>query len=366
MANWIPVIAAIAVLAGLVLVLFALARLGAALSQSDLAGRNRDGAEASLLDSKLRDVAAAQNEIAGRFAQLATRIETLDNRMGESLKDTATKTAETLGGLHARLKVIDDAQKSLSDLSTGLSGQVGSLQQILSNKQMRGAYGQAQMESIIRDALPVGLYDFQATLSNGKRPDCIIRLPGVKSVIVIDSKFPLEGFESLKAAATDADKRAGEARVRIDIAKHVKDIADKYLIPDETQTPAIMFVPSESIYAELHDTFSDLIQKAHRAHVIVVSPNILLLAITTVQTVLKDARMREQANLIQNEVGMLLKDVRLLSERIGKLQTHFNQADGDIKNIAISTDKIIKRAERIEQVELPQPEAASPAQLPNG
>ena len=365
METWVIVVAAIAVLAGLALVLVALVRLGSALRQSERADRTRDGAEASVLEAKLREVAAAQNEIAGRFAQLGAHIETLDKRMGESLKDTATKTAETLGGLTARLKVIDDAQKSLSDLSTGLSGQVGSLQQILSNKQARGAYGQAQMESIIRDALPNGLYDFQATLSNGKRPDCIIRLPGVKTVIVIDSKFPLEGFEGLKAAATDIDKRAAEARVRNDVAKHVKDIADKYLIPDETQTPAIMFVPSESIYAELHDTFSDLIQKAHRAHVIVVSPNILLLAITTVQTVLKDARMREQANLIQNEVGLLLNDVRLLGDRIGKLQTHFNQADGDIKNIVISTDKITKRAERIEQVELP-PDAVPATQLTNG
>ena len=148
------------------------------------------------------------------------------------------------------------------------------------------------------------------------------------------------------------------AQVRATVAKHVNDIAEKYLIPGEVQTPAIMFVPSESIYADLHDGFSDVIQKAHRANVIVVSPNILMLAINTIQTVMKDARMREQADLIRKEVGVLLNDVRLLSDRVGKLQSHFNQADADIKNILISTGKITGRAERIEKVELAPPEGA--------
>ena len=192
---------------------------------------------------------------------------------------------------------------------------------MLSNKQSRGAFGQAQMEEIVRDGLPSSLYDFQFTLSNRNRPDCIIRIPGNKALLVIDAKFPLEGFELLRAAASDEDKKAALARVRATVAKHVSDIAEKYLIPGEVQTPAIMFVPSESLYADLHDGFSDVIQKAHRAKVIVVSPNILMLAINTIQTVMKDARMREQADLIRKEVGMLLNDVRLLGERVGKLQT---------------------------------------------
>ena len=233
-----------------------------------------------------------------------------------------------------------------------LSGQVVGLQQILSNKQSRGAYGQGQMEAIVRDALPAGVFEFQATLSNKNRPDCLIRLPGSNTAIVIDSKFPLEAFELLKSAATDTEKRAAEARVRADVGKHVKDIAEKYLIPGETQAPAIMFVPSESLYAELHDSFSDLIQKAQRAQIIVVSPNIFMLAINTVQTVMKDARMREQASLIQKEVGLLLNDVRLLSDRVGKLQSHLGQAEGDIKNILISAGKVVGRAERIERVDL--------------
>ena len=358
----IPSIAIFAILVGLALTAYALARLGTALRNIEQRRQIREGSE-NLLETKLRDLAAAQSEIAGRFLQtiqsqgelqrtLAERLDTLDKRLGDNLKETAAKTAETLGGLQARLVVIDEAQKNLADLS----GQVVSLQQILANKQSRGAWGQGQMETIIRDALPPSLYQFQATLSNKSRPDCLVRLPGSTTAIIIDSKFPLEAFAGLKTAANEAEKRVAEARVRNDVGRHVKDIAEKYLIPGETQTPAIMFVPSESLYAELHDGFSDVIQKAQRAQVIVVSPNILLLAINTVQTVMKDARMREQANLIQKEVGLMLNDVRLLSDRVGKLQTHLGQADGDINAILISAGKVSGRAEKIERVELPSPE----------
>lgn len=262
----------------------------------------------------------------------------------------AEKTSKTLGSIGERLTVIDEAQKNIS----ALSGQVVSLKDILSNKQARGAFGQAQMEDIVRDGLPPTLYEFQAKLSNNNRPDCVIRIPGAKALLVIDLKFPLECFEALKRATTEDERKAALARVRSDVLKHVSDIAEKYLIPGETQTPAIMFVPSESIYADLHDGFSDVIQKAHRAQIIVVSPNILMLAINTIQTVMKDARMREQASLIQKEVGTLLEDVARLDERVRKLQAHFNQADGDLKNILVSTEKIINRSEKIKNVELSQ------------
>jgi len=318
--------------------------------------KNTDAAE--MLAPRLEALSAAQSEIAGRFAQalagqselqnvLAERLEALDRRLGESLKETATKTAETLGGIQTRLTVIDEAQKNIS----ALSGQVISLQEILSNKQARGLFGQAQMEAIVADALPPGSYEFQATLSNGSRPDCVIRLPGTKTAIVIDSKFPLEAFMALSSPG-ETERKAAAASVRSDMLKHIKDIAEKYLLPGETQTPAIMFVPSESIYAELHENFADVIQRAQRAQVIVVSPNILMLAVTTVQTVMKDARMREQANQIQKEVGALLIDVKRLGERVLNLQRHLGQADGDIKDIATSTEKIISRAGRIEAVEL--------------
>jgi DNA recombination protein RmuC len=321
-------------------------------------------AELPAPDPRLDTLLAKQGEIGGQFSQtvaaqealtrtLGERLEALEKRMGENLTDTATKTAASIAGIGERLTVIDEAQKNIS----ALSGQVVSLQQVLANKQSRGAFGQAQMEEIVRDGLPPTLYDFQFTLSNRNRPDCIIRIPGNKALLVIDSKFPLEGFDALRRAATEDEKRAALAQVRASVGKHVSDIAEKYLIPGEVQTPAIMFVPSESLYADLHDGFADVIQKAHRANVIVVSPNILMLAINTIQTVMKDARMREQADLIRKEVGALLNDVRLLNDRVLKLQSHFNQADADIKNILISTGKITGRAEKIEKVELAPPES---------
>src|SRR3954449_10096668 len=309
-------------------------------------------------DPRLDHVIAAQGEIAGQFKQtiaaqaelqrtLAQQIEALNCRVSDSLADSATKTAATITSIGERLTVIDEAQKNIAGLST----QVVSLQEILSDKQTRGAFGQERMEAIVADQLAPDQYEFQATLTNGCRPDCVIRVPNVKGVIVVDSKFPLEAYEALRQAG-DGERKPALARLKADVQKHVGDIAEKYLIPGEVQTPAIMFVPSESLYADLHDVFSDVIQKAHRANVIVVSPNILMLAINTIQTVMKDARMREQADLIRKEVGALLNDVRLLNDRVLKLQSHFNQADADIKNILISTGKITSRGEKIEKVEL--------------
>jgi DNA recombination protein RmuC len=313
-------------------------------------------------DPRIDTVMQSQGAIAERFQQtieaqtqlqnvLASRIEALDARLGETLSASATRTAATISSIGERLTVIDEAQKNIS----ALSGQVVSLQQVLANKQARGAFAQTQMEEIVRDGLPVSLYDFQYTLSNRNRPDCVIHIPGNKALVVIDAKFPLECFRLLRTAVTDEERKFALARVRSDVGKHVMDIAERYLIPGEVQTPAIMFVPSESIYADLHEQFEDVIQRAHKAQVIVVSPNILMLAINTIQTVMKDARMREQANQIQKEVGALLNDVRLLGDRVGKLQTHFTQADADIKNILVSTAKITGRAERIEKVELSPP-----------
>jgi DNA recombination protein RmuC len=312
---------------------------------------------------RLDALTAGQNEIAGRFAQaiaaqtdlqkmLAERIEALDKRLGESLKESSAKTAETLGGIQTRLSVIDEAQKNIA----ALSGQVVSLQEVLSDKQTRGAFGQAQMEAIVADQLPPTHYDFQATLSNGRRPDCVIRIPNVQGVIVVDSKFPLEAFEALRGTANEDERKTAASRLKADVLKHVKDIAEKYLIPGEVQTPAIMFVPSESIYAELHTSFYDVVQQARRLQVVIVSPHVFMLAINTIQTLMRDAKMREQAHKIQVAVGEMLVDVKRLGERVANLQRHFGQIEGDIKDIAISTDKIVSRGEKIRNVELSSPE----------
>jgi DNA recombination protein RmuC len=316
---------------------------------------------------RLDALAAAQNEISGRFAQaiagqtelqkmLAERIEALDRRLGEGLKESTAKTAETLGGIQTRLTVIDEAQKNIA----ALSGQVVSLQEILSDKQTRGAFGQAQMEAIVADQLPPTHYDFQWTLSNGKRPDCIIRIPNVAGVIVVDSKFPMEAFESLRGLATDEERKVASQRLKADMLKHVKDIAEKYLIPGEVQTPAIMFVPSESIYAELHSNFSEVIQQARRMQVVIVSPHVFMLAINTIQTLMRDARMREQAHKIQAAVGDMLQDVKRLGDRVGNLQRHFNQTEGDLKEIVVSTEKIVKRAGAIAAAELGRSDTGKP------
>ncbi len=296
-------------------------------------------------------VQAMGDMLAGRQAELARhvneRLDAVTHRLGQSMHTSTQQTTEHLTKLHERLAVIDSAQKNITDLAS----QVTSLQGVLSNKQSRGAFGQGRMEAIVQDGLPKGAYDFQHTLKNGKRPDCCVFLPD-KRPLVIDSKFPLESVTAYREAKTEDLRKLAAQRFRQDITKHVDDIASKYLIPGETQDVALMFVPSESVYAELHDGFDDVVQKAHRARVMVVSPTLLMLAIQVVQQIQKDARMREAADQIQAEVGRLMKDVSLLGDRMRKLQTHFSQSNEDIRLALISVEKIETRGERISQVEV--------------
>lgn len=274
------------------------------------------------------------------------RLDAVTARLGESMQTSTKHTAEHLQQLHARLAVIDSAQRNITDLAS----QVTSLQSVLSNKQTRGAFGQARMEMIIQDGLPKDCYEFQATLTNRARPDCIVHLPDGPP-LVIDAKFPLEAVTAFREANGEDERKLAVARVRADIAKHVGDIAAKYLIPGETQDMALMFVPSESIYAELYDSFDDIFQKAYRAKVIIVSPSLLMLAIQVIQQIRRDARMREAAGKILVEVGLLVADVVRLRDRVENLDKHFGQANGDIKQIVISADKIVSRGERIQDVE---------------
>ena len=202
------------------------------------------------------------------------------------------RPAITLAKLNERLAVIDAAQAKL----TGLTQEVVGLKDILANKQARGAFGQGRMEAIVKDGLPPSAYEFQYTLSNRNRPDCIIRLPGDDRVLVIDAKFPLEAFSALKAADSDELRKQALARVRNDIGKHVRDICERYFVPGETQDLAVLFVPSESVYADLAEHFDDLVQKAHRARVIIVSPSLLMMAIQVLQALVRDARVRDQAH----------------------------------------------------------------------
>ncbi len=280
----------------------------------------------------------------GQLAQTVnTRLDAVSQNLGESMKTTAKHTSDHLQALHSRLAVIDQAQKNITELSSTVT----SLQSILSNKQSRGAFGQGQLEAIVADVLPKGAYEFQYTLTNRTKPDCVVFMPD-SGPLVIDAKFPLEAMTAMRNAATDEERKAAAARVRTDIAKHVTDIAGKYLIPGETQDIALMFIPSESVYADLHEQFDDLVQKSQRARVMIVSPTLMVMAIQVIKQVRKDAAMREAADQIRTEVGMMMKDVGLLSDRVRKLQAHFNQANADIDQILISTGKIEKRAGKIE------------------
>jgi DNA recombination protein RmuC len=244
------------------------------------------------------------------------------------------------------LAVIDSAQKNITDLASTVT----SLQKVFDNKQRRGAFGQGRMEAIVADALPQGAYEFQFTLSNGNRPDCCIHMPDNRHLI-IDAKFPLEATTALENAKTDEERLQATRQLRQNLGKHIDDISGKYLIKGETQDAAFMFIPSESMFAELHDTFGDVLQKGYRAGVIIVSPSLLMLAIQVVQQIQKDARMREAADQILTEVGLLIGDVQRLRDRVENLDKHFGTVNKDIEQIVISADKILSRGEKIQSVE---------------
>jgi DNA recombination protein RmuC len=313
------------------------------------------------LEERLSEMLRAQSEatgrvdamgqaLAGRQADMARavneRLDSVTHRVGQSMEQTTRSTMDSLRVLHERLGIIDHAHKNLTELTS----QVTTLRDVLANKQSRGAFGQARMEAIVQDGMPKGAYEFQFTLSSGKRPDCVVFLPDARP-LCIDAKFPLEAVTALHDARTEEERRFATQRLRADVMKHVSDIAEKYLIAGETQDTALMFVPSESVYAEIHDGFDDVIQKAYRARVVLVSPSLLMLAIQVMQQILKDARMRDAADQIRTEVLNLGDDLGRLRERVLKLQKHFNDADEDIRQILISADKIEKRAGRIEELD---------------
>jgi DNA recombination protein RmuC len=306
-----------------------------------VAEMNRQQAE---LAGRMQSVAEILSTRQGDLARLvAERMDGLRQQVGAGLESNVRQTTESLGKLQERLAVIDSAQKNLSDLTS----EVVTLRDVLANKQARGAYGQGRMEAIIRDGLPAAFFAFQPQLSNGKRPDCLVTLPGDGRGLVIDAKFPLESFTLLREARGEEARKAAGQRVRGDVGVHVKDIAERYFLPGETQDLALLFVPSESIYADLHEHFDDVVQRAHRARVMIVSPSLLALAIQLMQSLVRDARMREEAQVIQTEVGRLLDDVRRLGERVDKLDTHFRQAQEDVGQIKTSAGKVTSRAEKI-------------------
>ncbi|WP_421423509.1 DNA recombination protein RmuC [Agrobacterium rosae] len=304
-------------------------------TQSELHGR---------IAAMTESLSARQNEMS---QTLNDRLDGMSQRIGTTLTEQTRSTHENLSKLQERLAVIDAAQGNIQDLAKDVIG----LQAILNNKQTRGAFGQARMEALIADALPSGAYNLQPTLSNGFRPDCTIRMPNNAPPLVIDAKFPLEAWNALKADDAPEAKRAATQQFRRDMEVHIRDVADKYLISGETQDTAFIFVPSESIFADIHQHFENLVQRAHRSRVVIVSPSLLMLSVQVIQSVLKDQRMREQAHLIQGEVAMLMDDVRRLDERTRKLQAHFGLVQKDVDMMLTSSDKVLARGIKIESLD---------------
>ncbi|AJC77698.1 DNA recombination RmuC family protein [Rhizobium etli bv. phaseoli str. IE4803] len=331
------------------------------------AGLRREQAEEADLRAResamrMAELLKIQAEMQGRITAMAEvfgarqselnqsinqRLDGMSQRMSSTITEQTKSTHENLQRLQERLAVIDAAQNNIQTLAKDVVG----LQAILSNKQTRGAFGQSRMETIVTDGLPMGAYAFQQTLSNGSRPDCTIRMPNGAPPLVIDAKFPLEAWNAIRdAGSPEAGKLAGQ-QFRRDMEIHIRDIAEKYLIQGETQDTAFLFVPSESIFAELHENFEPVVQKAHRARIVIVSPSLLMLSIQVIQAVLKDQRMRAQAHLIQGEVAALMDDLGRLDERVRKLQGHFAMAQKDIDMVVTSADKLTRRGAKIEALE---------------
>lgn len=305
----------------------------------------------------LHHVSEAQAQSQTAMLQLMEqRLSEVQERMNVNLHGSARRTAQSLGELQQRLTAIDKAQENI----TKLSGDVLSLQDILSNKQTRGAFGEIQLRDIVSKALPSDSYKLQATLSNGKRADCLIDLPNPPGSIVIDSKFPLEAYEQLRAAETQEQLNRAAQMLRLSVRKHIKDIKDKYIIEGETADSALMFLPSEAVYAELHANFPELVRDGFDARVWIVSPTTCMATLNTMRAILKDARMREQAGAIRRELSLLYADVDRLGSRVENLDRHFGQAAKDVAEIKISADKASRRARRLDNFdfeELAEPDA---------
>lgn len=312
------------------------------------------------LGNRVQSLSDGQHQLAGGLAHVSDlqaksqahmldvmerRLEDVQRSMGETLHGTSTRTARSLGALQQRLEQIDKAQANIEKLS----GDVLGLQDILSNKQTRGAFGEIQLNDIVIKALPSDAYTFQATLSNGRRADCLIHLPNPPGPIVVDSKFPLEAYEALRRANTKSEKNEAERMLRLSVKAHIKAISDRYILEGETADGALMFLPSEAVYAELHANFPEVVREGFAARVWIVSPTTCMATLNTMRAVLKDARMREQAGAIRKQLALLHRDVELVVERVGKLTTHFGQARKDLDEIQTAAERAGKRAVRLDR-----------------
>jgi DNA recombination protein RmuC len=346
-------------IAALIVLMIVLLLRSSQLRQEQAEEASERAAEA---DARMVELLKIQAEMHGRMSAMTEvfgsrqaefnqainqRLDGMSQRVSSTITEQTRSTHENLQRLQERLAVIDAAQNNIQTLAKDVVG----LQAILSNKQTRGAFGQSRMETIVADGLPMGAFAFQQTLSNGSRPDCTIRMPNGAPPLVIDAKFPLEAWNAIREAGGPELAKAASQQFRRDMETHIRDISEKYLLQGETQETAFLFVPSESIFAEIHENFEAVVQKAHRSRIVIVSPSLLMLSIQVIQAVLKDQRMRAQAHVIQGEVANLMDDLGRLDERVRKLQGHFAMAQKDVDMIVTSADKLSKRGGRIEALE---------------
>lgn len=277
------------------------------------------------------------------------RLKEINEQVEKRLAAGFEKTTETFSDVMKRLALIDAAQKKITELSSS----VMSLQDILNDKRSRGTFGEVQLSALIRNVIPEQHFSFQHTLSNGKRADCMLLLPEPTGNVAIDAKFPLENFRLLMDGALgDADRRQVEQQFKIDIRKHIQDIAEKYIIPGETADGAVMFIPAEAIFAEIHAHYPDLVEIAYRAKVWLVSPTTMMAILTTARAVLKDAATRQQVHIIQKHLHSLAGDFERFQKRMDNLARHIAQAHTDVEQVHTSAKKITERFGQIEQVEL--------------
>ncbi len=280
---------------------------------------------------------------------LQKRLAEISGQVEKRLDKGFEKTTETFTDVVKRLALIDEAQKRITELSSN----VVSLQEVLTDKRSRGAFGEVQMAGLISNVMPEGSYKLQYTLSNSTRVDCMMFLPEPTGHIAIDSKFPLDSFQKMMDNdASDTDRTSAEKQFRLDIKKHIKDIASKYIIENETADGAIMFLPAEAVFAEIHAHQPQLVEEAQRARVWMVSPTTLMAVLTTARAVLKDSATRKQVHVIQDHLVALAKDFDRFKVRMDKLSTHIQQANKDVEQVHMSANKISSRFEKIERVEL--------------
>ena len=297
------------------------------------------------METRLAEVQAQMAErLAENALKSARSLSELQERMKDTLSGSTEKTTKSLTELQERLATIDKAQTNIEKLS----GDVLSLQDILSNKQRRGMFGEIQLTDIVSKALPADSYTMQTTLSNGKRADCLVKLPNPPGPIVIDAKFPFEAYEQLAAAKTQDQQKAALRDLATAVRKHIKDISERYIIEGETADGAIMFLPSEAVYAELHARLPEVVRDGFNARVWIVSPTTCMATLNTMRAILKDARMREHTAEIRKSLRLLHRDVEIIGEKAGKLETHLRQAGDDVSGVLTAATRAGKRADRLD------------------